>query len=42
MLDVLLAPSDALDGASPINALRAGRWEAAVGVAEGWGTTGGA
>lgn len=42
MLSVLLAPTDALAGATPINALRAGRYAHVIGVAAGWGTTGGA
>lgn len=42
MLSVLLAPTDAPDGASPINALQDGRYADVIGVAAGWGTTGGA
>jgi hypothetical protein len=42
MLSVLLDPSDALFGSTPVSELRAGRHEDVVGVAAGWGTTGGA
>lgn len=42
MLSVLLAPTDALSGATPINEIRAGRDAHVIGAAAGWGTTGGA
>lgn len=42
MLSVLLAPTDALSGATPISELRAGRYAEVIGVAAGWGSTGGA
>lgn len=42
MLGVLLDPSDALSGATPVDELLSGRYKDAMEVAAGWGNTGGA